>query len=135
MAKNRKTNFFNFIIQTEEDIRNCVRFLLEKRDHLVYISNESSQHIRLEIKKFKLSTESNDFQVTDFAKIKKQKLEFDSRLLNLNITKISTIINERGLNEIVHIEGVVLDLKEGKVKFKDGREIRIQECKVKNGSY
>ena len=135
MAKNRKTNFFNFIIQTEEDIRNCVRFLPEKRDHLVYISNESSQHIRLEIKKFKLSTESNDFQVTDFAKIKKQKLEFDSRLLNLNITKISTIINERGLNEIVHIEGVVLDLKEGKVKFKDGREIRMQECKVKNGSY
>ena len=135
MAKNRKTNFFNFIIQTEEDIRNCVRFLPEKRDHLVYISNESSQHIRLEIKKFKLSTESNDFQVTDFAKIKKQKLEFDSRLLNLNITKISTIINERGLNEIVHIEGVVLDLKEGKVKFMDGREIRIQECKVKNGSY
>ena len=135
MAKNRKTNFFNFIIQTEEDIRNCVRFLPEKRDHLVYISNESSQHIRLEIKKFKHSTESNDFQVTDFAKIKKRKLEFDSRLLNLNITKISTIINERGLNEIVHIEGVVLDLKEGKVKFKDGREIRIQECKVKNGSY
>ena len=135
MAKNRKTNFFNFIIQAEEDIRNCVRFLPEKRDHLVYISNESSQHIRLEIKKFKLSTESNDFQVTDFAKIKKRKLEFDSRLLNLNITKISTIINERGLNEIVHIEGVVLDLKEGKVKFKDGREIRIQECKVKNGSY
>ena len=135
MGKNRKTNFFNFIIQTEEDIHNCVRFLPEKRDHLVYISNESSQLIGLEIKKFKLSTESNDFQVTDFAKIKKRKLEFDSRLLNLNITKISTIINEKGLNEIVHIEGVVLDLKEGKVKFKDGREIRIQECKVKDGSY
>ena len=35
------------------------------------------------------------------------------------------IINETGLNEIVHIEGVVFDLKEEKVKFKDGREIII----------
>ena len=42
-----------------------------------------------------------------------------------------TIINETALNEIVHIEGVAFDLKEEKVKFKDGREIRIQECKVK----
>ena len=125
MAKNRKTKYFNFIIQREEDIHNCVSFLPEKRDHLVYKSNESSQHIGLEIKKFKLSTESNDFEVTDFTKIKKRKLEFDSRLLNLNITKISAIINERGLIEIVHIEGVVFNLKEGKVIFKDGREIRI----------
>ena len=70
--------------------------------------------------------------MTDFTKIKKRKLEFEPRLLNLNITKISTIINETGLNEIVHIEGVVSDLKEEKVKFKDGRKIRIQECKVKD---
>ena len=70
--------------------------------------------------------------MTDFTKIKKRKLEFEPRLLNLNITKISTIINETGLNEIVHIEGVVFDLKEEKVKFKDGRDIRIQECKVKD---
>ena len=132
MAKNIKTKHFNFIIQTEEDTYNWVSILPEKRDHLVYISNESSQHIGLEKKKFKLSTESNDFQGTDFTKIKKRKLEFDSRVLNLNITKILTSINKRGLNEIVHIEGVVFDLKEGKVLFKDGREIRIQECKVKD---
>ena len=124
--------YFNFIIQAEEDIHNCVSFSLEKQDLLFNISNESSQHIGVEIKKFKPSTESNDLQVTNFTKIKKRKLEFEPRLLNLNITKISTIINETGLNEIVHIEGVVFDLKEEKVKFKDGREIRIQECKVKD---
>ena len=118
-------------MQIEEDIHNCVSFSPEKRDLQVNISNESSEHIGVEIKKFKPSTESNDLQVTDFTKIKKRKLEFEPRLLNLNITKISTIINETGLNEIVHIEGVVFDLKEEKVKFKDGREIRIQECKVK----
>ena len=32
----------------------------------------------------------------------------------------------------MHIEGVSFDLKEEKVKFKDGREIRIQECKVED---
>ena len=45
---------------------------------------------------------------------------------------MSTIINETGLNEITHIEGILFDLKEEKVKFKDGRGIRIQECKVKD---
>ena len=58
-------------------------------------------------------------QVTDFTKSKKRKLEFEPRLLNLNITKILTIINETGLNEIVHIEGVVLDLKEELTIFGD----------------
>ena len=125
LAKNRKTKYFNFIIQTEEDIHNFVSFSPVKWDLLVNISNASSQHIGVEIKKFKPSTESNDLQVTDFTKIKKRKLAFEPRLLNLSITKILTIINETGLNEIVHIEGVVFDLKEEKVKFKDGREIII----------
>ena len=87
LAKNRKTNYFNFIIQTEEDIHNFVSFSPVKWDLLVNISNASSQHIGVEIKKFKPSTESNDLQVTDFTKIKKRKLEFEPQLLNLNITK------------------------------------------------
>ena len=33
-------------------------------------------------------------------------------MINLDITKISTIINETGLSDIVHIEGVLFDLKE-----------------------
>ena len=127
LAKNRKTKYVNFIIQKEEDIHNCVSFSPKKQDLLVNISNESSHHIGVEIKRFKPSTEFNDLQVTDFTKIKKRKLEFEPRLLNLDITKISTIINETGLTLIVHIEGVVFYIKEEKVKFKHGREIRIQE--------
>ena len=122
LAKDIKTKYFNFIVQTEKDIHNCVSFSPEKRDLLVNISNAPSQHIDVETKKFKPSTESNDLQVTDFTKIKKRKLEFEPRLLNLNITKILTIINETGLNEIVHIEGVFFYLKDEKVKFKDARE-------------
>ena len=57
--------------------------------------------------------------MADFTKSKKRKLEFEPRLLNLNITKILMIINETGLNEIVHIEGVVLDLKEELTIFGD----------------
>ena len=34
----------------------------------------------------------------------------------------------------MHIEGVAFDLKEEKVKIKDGREIRMQECKVKDNT-
>ena len=45
LAKNRKTKYFNFVIQTEEDIHNCVSFSPKKRDLLVNISNESSQHL------------------------------------------------------------------------------------------
>ena len=70
--------------------------------------------------------------MTDFTKIKKRKLEFEPRFLNLDITNIPIIINETVLHEIVHKEGVLFDLKEEKVKFKDGREIRIQECKVED---
>ena len=70
--------------------------------------------------------------MTDFTKIKKRKLEFEPRFLNLDITNIPIIINETVLHEIVHKEGVLFDLKEDKVKFKDGREIRIQECKVED---
>ena len=125
LAKDIKTKYFHFIIQTEKDIHNCVSFSPEKRDLLVNISNAPSQHIDVETKKFKPSTESYDLQVTDFTKIKKRKLEFEPRLLSLNITKILTMISETGLNEIVHMEGVVFDLKEEKVKFKDGREIII----------
>ena len=104
--------------------------LLFTRIFLVNISNESSQHIGVKIKKSKPSTESNDLQVTDFTKIKKRKLEFEPRLLNLTITKISTIINKTGLNEIVHIEGVVFDLKEEKVKFKLNLEFRNAKLKM-----
>ena len=95
LVKNRKTKYFNFIRQTEKNIRNCVSFSSKKRDFLVNISNESSQRIGVEIKKFKPSTKFNDLQ-----------------MINLDITKISTIINETGLNETVHIEGVLFDLKE-----------------------
>lgn len=40
---------------------------------------------------------------------------------------ILTIINEIRLNKTVHIEEVLFSLKEEKVKFKDSRNIRIQE--------
>ena len=59
-------------------------------------------------------------------------LEFKPPLHNLDRTKTSTIINEIRLSAIVHIEGVLFGLKEKKVKFKDGRKIRIQDCKVKD---
>ena len=52
--------------------------------------------------------------VTYFTKIKKWKFEFEPRLLNLDITKFSAIINETRLNEIVHIEGVFLIWKKKK---------------------
>ena len=87
LAKNRKTKYFNFIIQTEEDIHNCISFSPEKRELLVNVPSESSEHTSVEIKKFRPSPESNDLQVTDFTKIKKRKLEFEPQLLNLNITK------------------------------------------------
>ena len=60
----------------------------------------------------------------------KRKLKFESRVLNLDRTNISTIVNEIGLNEIINIEGVLFDLKEEKVKFNDGIKVRIRECKV-----
>ena len=132
LAKNIKTKYFYFIIQTEEDVHNCVSFSPEKRDLVLNVSKESSQHVDLKIKKIKRRTEFNDLQVTDFTKIKKRKLEFEPRLLNLDITNIVIIINETVLHEIVHKEGVLFDLKEEKVKFKDGIELRIQECKVKD---
>ena len=87
LAKNIKTKYFYFIIQTEEDVHNCVSFSPEKRDLLLNVSKESSQHVDLKIKKMKPRTEFNDLQVTDFTKIKKRKLEFEPQLLNLNITK------------------------------------------------
>ena len=59
-------------MQIEEDIHNCVSFSPEKRDLQVNISNESSEHIGVEIKKFKPSTESNDLQVTDLTKLKNE---------------------------------------------------------------
>ena len=68
--------------------------------------------------------------MTNFTKIKRRKLEFEPRLLNLTITKISTIINKTGLNEIVHIEGVVFDLKEEKVKLKLNLEFRNAKLKM-----
>ena len=132
LAKNIKTKYFYFIIQTEEDVHNCVSFSPEKRDLVLNVSKESSQHVDLKIKKIKRRTEFNDLQVTDFTKIKKRKLEFEPRLLNLDITNIVIIINETVLHEIVHKEGVLFDLKEEKVRFKDGIELRIQECKVKD---
>ena len=70
LVKKRKKRCFNFIIQTEQDIHNCVSFSSEKRDLFFNISNGPSQHIGVETKKFKPSTESNDLQVTDYTKIK-----------------------------------------------------------------
>ena len=63
----------------------------------------------------------------------KQKLEFEHQLLNLDRSEVLTSINEIGLNEIFQIE-VLFDLKEEKVKFEDGRKIRIRQCKVKDDS-
>ena len=74
-------------------------------------------------------------QVTDFTKSKKRKLEFEPRLLNLNITKILTIINETGLNEIVHIEGVIFDLKEELTIFGDLIDEVNENTSYKNSPY
>lgn len=41
----------------------------EKEDLLLNIFKESSQHVGVEIKEFKPSTESSNVQVTDFTKI------------------------------------------------------------------
>ena len=53
-------------------------------------------------------------------KFKKQKLKFEP-FLKLDSIKISTTIDEIGLNEIVPIERIVFNLKEENVKFKEGK--------------
>ena len=97
-----------------------VSFPPKKCDLFVNTSKTSSQHNGAEIKKIKPSNESNDLQVTDLIKFKKQKLKFEP-FLELDSTKISTTIDEIGLNEIVPIERIVFNLKEEKVKFKEGK--------------
>ena len=56
-------------------------------------------------------------------KLKKGQFKFEPRRFNLNNTEISTVIS-------VHVEGVLFDLKEEKLKFKEARKIRIPEYKV-----
>ena len=56
-------------------------------------------------------------------KLKKGKFKFEPRRFNLNNTEISKVIS-------VHVEGVLFDLKEEKLKFKEARKIRIPEYKV-----
>ena len=90
IEKNRKTNFPNFITHEEEDVHHCVSLSFKKLYLLVK-----------EIKKVKPSTESNDLRVTDFTKNKKRKLGFEPQLRNVDIIKVSTIINEIGLYKIV----------------------------------
>ena len=91
-AKNKTTKYFNFNIQSEEKKYKCVCFSLEKHRLFKEISNEPTQKCGTEIKRFKLQDDSSDLMITEYTVVKKRKLDFEPRTLQLQYTEITTIM-------------------------------------------
>ena len=60
--------------------------------NFIEISNESTQKCGAEIKRFKLQDDSSDLMITEYTVVKKRKLDFEPRTLQLQYTDITTIM-------------------------------------------
>ena len=89
-AKNKTTKYFNFNIQSEEENCKCVCFSPEKHRLFKEISNKSTQKCGAEIKRFMLQDDSSDLMITDYTAVKKRKLDFEPRTLQLQYIDITT---------------------------------------------
>ena len=90
----------NFNIQSEEE-----KYKLSERYELFKeIYNETTQKCgTVKIKRFKLQIDSSDLMITKYTAVKKRKLNFEPRTLQLQYTEITTIMNELALNKVVHL--------------------------------
>ena len=129
LAKNEKTEYFTFELQTQEDNHDCVCYSPEKHQLFKNISQERAQNIGAETKRYR---GDKNLTVNDYSSVKKRNLDFEERKVELCYLNISTIMNERPLYDILHVHGLLFNKSEEKSKLKDGKMLRIVEAKIKD---
>ena len=81
------------ILISNQKKKTGVWFSPEKHRLFKEISNESTQKCGAKIKRIKLQDFSSDL-ITHYTAVKKRKLDFEPRTLQLQYTDITTIMNE-----------------------------------------
>ena len=82
---------FTFKLQTQEDNHDCVYYSRKKYQLFKDISQERAQNMAAEIKKYR---GDKNLTINGNSSIKKGKVDFEERKIELSYSDISTIMNE-----------------------------------------
>ena len=105
-------------------------FFSEKHRLFKEIYNNSTQKCGTEIKRCKLLDECSNLMITDCTTVKKRKLDFELRTLQLQYADSTTIMNEIALNQIINIGGSLSNVSLEMTKWKDSNFLKIVEVKL-----
>lgn len=70
--------------------------------------------------------------IGDSSLVKKQKLEFEEKKVELSYSDITVIMNQCPLYDIVNVIGVFFNKSEEKSKLRNGKVLRIVKAKTKD---
>ena len=129
--KDKKRRYLNFSIQNDDTLHHGACFFLQKHQLFNDIINDSS-HSGIEVKRFRSSDNNNDIIVNDFSSVKKSKLNFERKTLQLKIFAIEQVINECAIYDIVDVTGLVYNLQTEAEHEKDGKPLRIRKGMIKD---
>ena len=93
------------------------------------ISQERAQNMAAEIKKYR---GDKNLTINGNSSIKKGKVDFEERKIELSYSDISTIMNECPFYDTVHVRGLLFNKSEEKLKLKNGKMLRIFKVKIKD---
>ena len=93
------------------------------------ISQERAQNMAAEIKKYR---GDKNLTINGNSSIKKGKVDFEERKIELSYSDISTIMNECPFYDTVHVRGLLFNKSEEKLKLKNGKMLRIVKVKIKD---
>ena len=93
----------------------------------IYCKNEHKTGA--EIKRYR---GDKNWTVNDYSSVKKRKLDFEERKVEISYLNISTITNECPLNDVLHVHELLFNKTDEKSKWKNEKMLRIVEAKIKD---
>ena len=130
-SRDKSKKFFNFGLQQSDKETRVACFSPEKRK---LVEKICSDHTGCEIKKFKLSSSSDNILITDFASIKKVDISFPCQDIPKQYYTIAEINNECSLYDIVNTKGYLCNLTPQMKTEKDGKTLCYREVTLKDES-
>ena len=93
----------------------------------IYCKNEHKTEA--EIKRYR---GDKNWTVNDYSSVKKRKLDFEERKVEISYLNISTITKECPLYDVLHVHELLFNKIDEKSKWKNEKMLRIVEAKIKD---
>ena len=77
-----------------------------------------------------MQDDPSDLTIANYTAVKKRKLDFELRTLQLQYTDITSIMNKLALNQVIHIHAFPSNVSEERAKWKDRKFLKMVEAKL-----